>query len=332
MGKEKLEIISDELKKYIIADSKIEPYVFLYGEEIKAVSRIGRLKDLSISSNEGQGELIKIINSFATNLNDYIGGKLDLKDLNDNNDQKGLFYKEMDEEDLSTTKEIINTKLSAKFSDFLKAGKYKNNFFCVELNLDETGDKKIVLLKSISRSHYVKSKISIKLYNSVQKINFIDKKDLLIDENFEIIAFISDTKKPFFFIQNLKRFEDLFGYHEKYEKAYHLISKKLDFVDWGKAKASPPVKRNCYTISHFDKLDECINQLKEKLTDPIDNGVKQAFASKNILYIVNKSGNLQIIPQNTNELRAVLKIIKDGVAKTYLLGRNVLGSDFEELS
>lgn len=238
----------------------------------------------------------------------------------------------MDEEDLNITNKIISTNVTAKFSEFLKPDKYKNNFFCVELNLDDTGDKKIILLKSISRSHYVKDKISIKLYSSVQKVSFIDKKDLIIDENFEITAFVSDTEKPFFFIQNRKKFEDLFGYHEKYEKAYHTISKKLDFVNWDKAKASLPVKRNCYTISQFDKLDECISQLKEKLIDPEDNGIKQAFASKNIHYVVNKNKSLQILPQNTNELRAILKIIKDGVAKTYLLGRNVLGSDFEELS
>jgi hypothetical protein len=62
-----------------------------------------------------------------------------------------------------------------------------------------------------------------------------------------------------------------------------------------------------------------------------DNGIKQAFSAKNINYIVNKNGSLQIIPQSTKELRAILKIIKDGVAKTYLLERNVLGADFEEL-
>jgi NADH:ubiquinone oxidoreductase subunit F (NADH-binding) len=62
-----------------------------------------------------------------------------------------------------------------------------------------------------------------------------------------------------------------------------------------------------------------------------DNGIKQAFTSKSIKY-ESKKGNIYILPQNTKELKSLLKIIKDGVAKTYLLGRNVLGSDFEELS
>lgn len=33
MSKEKLEIISTKLKNYIISNEKVEPYVFLYGEE-----------------------------------------------------------------------------------------------------------------------------------------------------------------------------------------------------------------------------------------------------------------------------------------------------------
>ena len=48
--------------------------------------------------------------------------------------------------------------------------------------------------------------------------------------------------------------------------------------------------------------------------------------------MIPKNGNIEIDPQGPQQLRALLKIIKDGTAKTCLLDREGISSDFEELT
>ncbi len=153
---------------------------------------------------------------------------------------------------------------------------------------------------------------------------------MLLDENFEIAAFI-DNSQSFFFITNRKKFEDLYEYHAKYESAYDVLKKGLDFIDWSNAAATIPVLRSCYSIANFVRLEECISKLKTELASTDNNVIKKALKAKGIRYI-NKNGNIKIVPQNTSQLKALLKIITDGAAKTCLLNRDVIGTDFEELT
>lgn len=334
MPKDKIGQIIEKLDSYIISHSKIEPFVFIFGEEENAEST-KMFQDLSISSMQSLGELTKVLTSFSKTTKRFLNGELSVKDLDDGIDHSGIFYKKMDQNDFDRTKYLIDPIYQkTQFSDFLKPSKSKNVFLGIEINLDNPSNDKIVLLKSISQNYYAKkSKYSItSLFNENPKITFINnEEDLLFDSNFEIVGNISDLDNSFFFIQNIKKFEDLFKYHEKYEESFSSLSQRLNFIDWSNAEATMQVKRSCYDIANFDRLDECIAQLTKDLTSKDENEIKQALCSKGITYDVDKGGNVKVIPKNTKELRAILKIISDGVAKTCLLGRNVLGTNFEEL-
>ena len=163
----------------------------------------------------------------------------------------GLFFKVMDEDDFNKTNGISTTnEVTNDFTDFLKPNKFKNAFFIIEINLNESGSKKIILLKSVSQVYYAKkNKYTVSLFDERQGIKFIDsKKDLLLDENFEITAFI-DNSQSFFFITDRKKFEDLYEYHERYKNAYDVLTESLDFIDWSNAHVTIPVMRNCYSIA-----------------------------------------------------------------------------------
>ncbi len=323
--------MTKELHHYTISGKSIEPLVFLYGKE-KKEGGIWKIKSLSISSEDSQSELVKILNSYREKVDNYIDGESDLKDLNNGGDG-GLFYKIMDEADLKKTKRISATDIETKnITDFLKTNIFKDVFFIIEINLNESGDKKIILLKSVSQRFYVKKNwFAVSLFDDRQRIKFLNnKKDLILDESFEIAAFI-DNSQSFFFITDRNKFEDLYEYHERYEEAHDVLTKRLDFIDWSSAKATIPVLRSCYSIANFVRLDQCILKLKTELTSADNNTIKKALKAKEIEYIV-KNGNIEIIPQNTSHLKALLKIITDRVAKTCLLDREVIGSDFEELT
>ena len=106
---------------------------------------------------------------------------------------------------------------------------------------------------------------------------------------------------------------------------------KMDFIEWSSVESSLSLKRLCYNIANFDSLETCIENLRINLTAHENNDIKRAFSSKKIKYEIDEKGNLKIIPENKQQLKSLLKIIKDNLAKTCLLGRNVLGANFEEL-
>ncbi|MDO8725050.1 MAG: hypothetical protein Q7J35_03160 [Candidatus Methanoperedens sp.] len=421
MSKENIRKLTKELYHYIISNNRIEPFVFLYGQENKK-GGIWKIKNLSISSDDSQLELIKIMRSYREKINNYIDDEFDFHDINNGNGGS-LFYKIMDKDDLNKTKRISTDNIETDdITDFLKTNKFKNVFFIIEINLNESGNKKIILLKSVSQNYYAKkNRFTISLFDKRQRIKFLEnKKDLLLDENFEIAAFIDNSQsvlfnwneipgndsgilidfleqnysvdsaktakiekidngntiriyveknilslslnnektkvnlkidnsltdefiakmengklniysQSFFFITDREKFEDLYEYHEIYEKAYDVLAKNLDFIDWRNAKVTIPVLRSCYSIANFVRLNDCILKLKTELTSTDNNTIKKALKAKGIEYIVENE-NLEIIPQNTSKLKSLLKIITDGVAKTCLLDRDVIGSDFEELT
>ncbi|HJH29848.1 MAG TPA: hypothetical protein C5S51_09195 [Methanosarcinaceae archaeon] len=339
MGKEKIERIVQELDAYVISPA-IQPYLSIYGEDIKNPDEKCSVS-LSISSDDDFDEIIKIINDFSTNIKKFVHGEITVKDLSEGDGDSRFIYKMMDAYDLQKTDDITHSNC-AKYNviDFLKFNKFKNVFLLIELNLNEDPEKKIILLKSITPNYIgKKNKFFLsKSFNNTQKIKFIDnKKDIILNSNFEIAIFISKSKTgelledSFIFIQKREKFEDLYGYHHQYDKAYSIISKTVNFIDWSKAEATLPLKRKCYSIANFERLEESINCLKNDLTSSTDNDIKKAFSSMGINYEIDKKGKLSILPDGTKELRALLKIIMDEVAKTSLLGRNVLGSNFEEI-
>jgi len=417
LSREDIGKLEKELYHYIISIGMIEPLVTLYGKEKKG--GIWKTKNLSISSEESQLELIKILKSYRQIVFDYMEGGFNIKDLNNSDDDGGWFYKIMNETDLKRTNRISDAVETKDIIDFLKTNKFENVFFIIEINLNESGDKKIILLKSISQTYYVKkNQYSINFWDDRQRIKFLNNKDyLLLDDNFDITAFVDNSclfswnkihgndnfrlieflkqyfgldwigtakiekidsdntikvyteknflsislndKKTkvnlkiddgrtnefnartengelniyphsFFFITNSKKFEDLYEYLESYKNAYDVLKKGLDFIDWSNAKATAAVQRNCYNIANFVRLKECVSKLKTELTSADDNTIKRALKAKKIAYNV-ENGNIEIIPQGPQQLRALLKIIKDGTAKTCLLDREGISSDFEEL-
>ena len=292
------------------------------------------MKPLSTQDKESFPNLLKVMQEYSNRTKRFIEGGDSLKDIEKDDDDKAIFYKQMDDYDLKRTKSLSsNSNDLLNFSDFIKPNKYKNTFFVIEINLDQAGNKKIILLKSVIPTYYAKkSKWSISLFDDTQKVRFLDKqREIIFDSDFDISAFV-DTTGSFFFITDRKKFEDLYQYHDKYEDAYEELSKKIDFIEWNIPDITLTTKRSCYSIvSGFgDKIVECIDKVKQNLKSDGSNDIKKALKSRSIRYSVN-GNDIRIGPQTTSELRYVLKIIKDGIAKTHLLERTVIGSDFEEI-
>ena len=338
MERHKIQKIVDEIDKYNIRRNRIPPYVAIYGEDAKNPKR-KITKYLNFSSNKSNEEFIKVLNSFSENIKKYIHGDVTLINLENDNDGNNFIYKKIDEQDMEKIGEFTKSSdTKVKLTDFLDYNKFVNVFFIVEINLDESVKKKILLFKSISSNYKAKqNKYSSKLFKDSVEINFINvKNDLILDANFEITAFIDTSNddnliNSFFFIQNRTKFENLYKYHERYENAYSALTEKMDFIEWSLVESSIPLKRLCYNIANFDSLETCIENLIINLTAHENNDIKRAFSSKKIKYEIDEKGNLKIIPENKQQLKSLLKIIKDNLAKTCLLGRNVLGANFEEI-
>ena len=70
--------------------------------------------------------------------------------------------------------------------------------------------------------------------------------------------------------------------------------------------------------------------IQEHLIIDDENLTKRAFDSKNINYEIS-DGNVLIKPDGLQQIKSLLRIIKDGVVKTGLLGREGITGDFEEI-
>ena len=240
---------------------------------------------------------------------------------------------EIGDVDFITSMKVL-IDLETKYEDYLK-NKFNLRFIVLEVSLDKADKRKIFLFKKIKGFHYSAKKryFVFSPFEKVERIKIINnKQQIILDEFFEIACYVDkeNSEESFFFIRDRKLFEDLFDYHKKYSKAYDKISNTLDFVDWTKAESTVPVQRSCYTLSKFDKLDECIEKIKSDLMSDSDNLTKKTFESKKIAYVI-ESGQVKINPEGALKLRAFLKIIQDGIVRTYLLGREGITGDFEEL-
>ena len=334
MTRDKIKKITEELDNYFTTTVKVEPLIYLYGEEGEGEDYAVKIKPLSIQDQKSVPNLLKVMQEYSARIKRFIEGGDSLKDLEKDDDSKAFFYKQMDLHDSKLTKDLSsNVNDSLNFSDFIKPNKYKNAFFVIEISLDQSRNKKIILLKSVIPTYYAKkSKCLISPFDDTQKVRFLNKeKEIIFDSDFDISAFV-DTTGSFFFITDRKKFEDLYKYHDKYESAYEELSKKIDFIDWNTPAITLTTKRSCYSIvSGFgDKLVECVKKVKYNLKSADSNDIKKALNGRNIRYVVNVD-DVRILPQTTSDLRYVLKIIKDGIATTHLLERTVIGSDFEEI-
>ena len=341
MERDKIQKIVDGMEKYNSFNSQISPYIAIYGEDKKSKKKIA--KPLRFSSSKSKDEFTKVLNSFSERMKKYIYNGMTFKDLKNDNDSNNFIYKVIDEHDLEIINELTKTlDTKTKLTEFLHSNKFENVFFLAEIYLDESAKKKILLLRSVSSNYAGKnnkfiSKFTTELFTDTVDINFVNiKKEIILDTNFEIAAFINTSDDgnlidSFLFIQNRLKFENLFKYHERYEIAYSSLTEKIDFIKWNLVEPSLSLKRLSYNITNFDDLEESIKNLRINLKSQEINDVKRAFSSKKIKYEIDERGNLNIMPENKRQLRSLLKIIKDELAKTCLLGRSILGSNFEEL-
>ena len=103
MTREKIKKITEEFDNYFTAIEKSEPLVYLYGEEKDDEDYVKKVKPLSITSQNSVQDLLKVMQSYSERVKKYIDGELDLKDLEKDDDNSGLFFKPMDAEDLANT-------------------------------------------------------------------------------------------------------------------------------------------------------------------------------------------------------------------------------------
>lgn len=341
MERSKIQKLADELSNYVISSTnRIQPYMTIYGENKKTGEKVA--KSLTLGKDKSMDELTRILNSYLDNLKKYIRKEISVKEFaNDGADHRFL-YKIIDESDWDVTNQLFNLFKkkdgSTHLSELLNKKKYINVYFIVELNLDQSGNKKILLFKSISQNYVgKKNRFYVSLFSEKLQLKFIDnKRDLVLDDNFEIAALIDTSEKDekpisFFFIQKRDKFEDLYGYTEKYRQSFNEVRKKLNFIDWDTVKQTDKVEKNCYSVSIFDKLDECMDILITDLKSNESNEIKEVFSSKKINYEIDKN-KLRIYPSGNRDLNVVLKMLRDELATTYMLKRKVLGSDFEELN
>ena len=170
----------------------------------------------------------------------------------------------------------------------------------------------------------------------------INKKNLIFDEYFDVVALVdkksqteegwnNEDSNSFFFILNRKRFEDLYDYLEKYNQAYDNLVANVGIIDWNHISPTLPIKRKCYSLNNFGPLTECIEKIEESLRSEEANEIKNALDIKGINYEIDGE-DVKIIPSSSQNLKSLLKIMSDGLAKTCLLNRSVLGSDFEDIT
>ncbi len=273
--------LEKELYHYIISSGMNEPLVTLYGKEKKG--GIWKTKNLSISSKDSQLELIKILKSYREIVSDYMEGGFNIKDLN--NDDGGWFYKIMDETDLNRTNRISDAVETKDIIDFLNTNKFENVFFIIKINLNESGDKKIILLKSVSQTYYVKkNRYTVNIWDDRQRIKFLNNKEyLLLDENFDITAFVDNSC--------------LFSWNKiPGNDSYRLIDflKQYFGLDWiGTAKTEKIDSDNTikvYTEKNF--LSISLNDKKTKVNLKIDDGRTDEFNAR------TEKGELNIYPHS----------------------------------
>lgn len=352
--------ITEKLKIYIQSENQNEPFMYIYGEKGKTKTingnkektKTSEIRQLSISSNNDILELKELLNSLYLRLHNYIEiGENNItiddkiKNFDESDDLKGIFFKYMNKTDLEQTQSLslcVDNKID--FIEFTKT-KYDNTYLITEINLNANGEKKLILFKSIKKQYSVKSDkfknffiVSLFDPDKTHKIKFIDPHNqLIMDDNFEIIAFIDEsvsedsisethTGKSFFIIQNRIKFEDFYNYHENYEKAFTFLSSRFDFINWNVVGNNINMKRTCYAIYNFPYLENSISQLKSDLMSDNENNVKKAFFKKSINYEID-GANLKVNPKNVNAFRALFKIMADVLSETCLLKRSMLGEE-----
>ncbi|MFA0821469.1 MAG: hypothetical protein ACC612_01085 [Methanomethylovorans sp.] len=334
MHKDKVETLLQQISNYAISKCRINPFICLYGEENDGKESI-KSNHYAIDSINSFEEIIKMLTGYKDRINKYIYSGKSVDELKSGSESKLLFHK-MNEQDFEMTLSFIRkNNEKCNFDDFLKPNKFKNSFLIIEIDLDSSNQKKLLFLKSIPQNYYSAKHHNFSItsvYNNNPKITFINRKrDLLLSDEFEMVAFL-DNKNPdtsFFIIQNIDRFEELYRYLRRYTEAYDKLSKMLDFVEWKNVEPSPSAKKKCFELMNNEFFEECIHQLKINLASKEDNQIKKAFFSKQIKYYVDNEGNIKIVPQSKNELKALLRIINDEVASTALLHRSVIGSNYE---
>lgn len=334
MSREKIQQICENLDRYhnpSNTGSRVEPLLFLHGKERTEGEEL-RIRDITLTNDSDLTEVLNIISKFSNALRGFVDNEHhEFDNFLDSDRLSGTFYHPMTSDEMTYLLSFdTSIDTNVEFGDFLK-NKLKNKFWILNINLNESGTERILLMKSIKNQYYVKKKFIFNPFNRRKKVRVIDnKKDFILDENFEICAYIdeSNIENSFFFITDKKKFEDLFGYHRRYEEAYNDISSRLNFIDWSNTESTLAIQRKCYRLNNFSQLNECISKIQADLQAEGENASKRAFRAKRIVFS-QEGDNIRITPSDTRRLRSLLKILTDGIAKTHLLGREGIAGDFE---
>jgi hypothetical protein len=191
--------VTERLGNYIQSTNQIEPFIFIYGE--KEDTKKCEIRQLGISSNIDILELKELLKILNAKFHSYIEIEEKIKSFDESGDFEGLFYKFMNKSDLERTRSLpLCVDNKTDFNEFTKT-KYSNVYLIIELNLDENGEKKLLLFKSVKKHYSIKSArvknfFSVPLFDQdkTHKIKFIDSQSqLILDDNFEIIAFINES-------------------------------------------------------------------------------------------------------------------------------------------
>ncbi len=334
MTKEKIVNICNSLDGYL-SSKHIPPGILLIGKKKKESEKSDldfKVSSVSFTKDDAQ-KLNQILNEFSKTVRGFIEGEYDFHEFN-GAQNSSLLYKPMKKAEAEYLNSgILKVDNSADISDYLKTR--LRSYLVIYLTLNAEGTKKLLLFKKITSSYYnVKQSFVFNPFESNKHITLLDsKKDILLDRNFEVTAFIDETSKDgsFFFITDRDEFEDLFNYHQRYEEAYEALSKTCPFIDWSMCKKTTPLLRKCFCLASHPRVGECIDRFKGELANKTENPITYALKTKEIKYGFTKDGELHINPTSTTQLKTLLKIIDDGVIKTYLLGREGITEEFEEL-
>lgn len=213
---------------------------------------------------------------------------------------------------------------------FLKK-RYPLRFFSLELPLNTT--QSIHLHQYVSVSYNTTWKLHWPLFEDAERIKIIDyTTGFTIEPGFDFLSYIdrTDSAQCFSVIHSRKWFEKLHGYIERYIEAYRQVS-SLECIDLSVlGDGSEDTWRKCASLLRYPNLNQCITALNSELLTDEQTISKDVLIGKSINYEI-RDGIPVIIPENVNQLKAVIKMLNDKIVQTQYLQRRGLSDYIEEI-
>lgn len=340
MSVEKVQALSQEILNYLESRNAVQPSVYLFGRKKTDTSKESQVKHLSITDDNDLVRLKKILKRIAMDINRSIEDEISIGTIEETYKREFLFAR-MRLADYDIVQTFYNAESNLPVNEFMMRSKLINTFFVIEIKLNESGSKKIIILKKIVGKYKVNNSkwamLATIFDNKTLKVNIIDDNhDMIFDENFDIIAYVDtsssnppfNSDESFFFIMNRDNFENLFNYHDLYLSTYNEVVEKLSCVAWNPDIKSNAFYRDCYRLSQYPQADEAIEQFIKHLSSPRSNITKKAL-EKNAIQFEGTDGDLRVSPTTVKQHRELLKILRNGLAKTVLVKNDVIIGDRE---